>query len=488
MNEPLVLTFDIGTQSIRAALVKKDGSFLAFKQNIYAVPFFSPLPHFAEQTPDFYFDMLCGISKKLLTENKAYIKNITAVSVTTIRDSVLCLDKDMHPLRNIILWTDKREAEFNKPFGIIRNILFSLAGMYKTGKMQYINSPCNWIMQNEKEVWQKTHKFVYLSAYINYRLTGNLSDSTASAIGHMPLNYKKGKWYKGKSLTKPIYDIPFSKLCNLINPGEEIGKISKTASFLTLIPENLPLFATGSDKGCETVGLGAVTPNTAAVSLGTTASVQITSKKYISPKAFVPAFPAVINGMYNTEVQIYSGFRLISLFMEHFSDKNNANYEIFNRHINLISSGSNGLNVYPFWTADILKPDAKGEITGITDAHTPFHIYKAITEGILFELKSGLIRLERRSRTKIKKVYLSGGGAKSDAVCQLCADIFNRTVIKIQTEQASSLGAAMVTFCSKGEFEDINKAIKAMSHEKDVFHPDADKAAEYKKLYKKRKK
>lgn len=488
MNEPLVLTFDIGTQSIRAALVKKDGSFLAFRQKKYSVPFFSPSPLFAEQTPDFYFDMLCSISKKLLSENECHLKDIIAVSITTLRDTVLCLDKSMRPLRNIILWTDKREAEFKKPFGIIRNVLFSAVGMYKTGKMQYINSACNWIMQNEKDVWQNTYKFVYLSAYINYRLTGNLTDSTASAIGHMPLNYKKGKWYKGKSLTTPIYDIPFSKLCDLINPGEEAGKISRTASFLTLIPENLPLIATGSDKGCETLGLGAVTPKTAAVSLGTTASIQITSKKYISPKPFVPAFPAVISGMYNAEVQIYSGFRLISLFMEHFSDKDNLNYEEFNSKLNLIPAGSGGLDVYPFWTADILKPDAKGEITGITDAHTPFHLYKAIIEGILFELKGGLIRLEKRSRTKTEKVYLSGGGAKSDAICQLCADIFERTVIKIQTEQASSLGAAMITFWAMGEFKNISAAIKAMSHEKDIFYPAVDKVKEYNKIYKKRKK
>ena len=487
MNEPLVLTFDIGTQSIRAALVKKDGSFLAFTQKAYSVPFFSPSPLFAEQTPDFYFDMLCLVSKKLLNENECYVKNIIAVSITTLRDSVLCLDKEMQPLRNIILWTDKREAQFSKPFGIIRSFLFAAVGMYKTAKMQYINSACNWIMHKESEIWEETDKFVYLSAYINYKLTGNLVDSTASSIGHMPLNYKKGKWQKSKSITRNVYDIPFSKLCNLINPGEEVGRISAKASFFTSIPEGLPLIAAGSDKGCETLGLGVISPDTAAVSLGTTASVQITSRKYISPKAFVPAFPAVIKNMYNAEVQIYSGFRLISLFMEYFSDKNNIDYEGFNSKLELIPAGSKGLNVYPYWTADILKPTAKGKITGITDAHTPFYLYKAIIEGIIFELKSGIIRLEKRSHTKIERVYLSGGGAKSEAVCQLCADIFNRPVIKIQTEQASTLGTAMLAFTAMGEFENIKNAINAMSHEKEIFYPTVNKAEEYKKIYKKRK-
>ena len=106
---------------------------------------------------------------------------------------------------------------------------------------------------------------------------------------------------------------------------------------------------------------------------------------------------------------------------------------------------------------------------------------------IIFELKSGLIRVEKRSRIKIEKVYISGGGAKSEAVCQLCADIFECPVIKIQTEQASTLGAAMLAFTAMGEFENIKAAIKAMSHEKEIFYPTAYKAEKYKKIYKKRK-
>lgn len=490
MNNPLILTFDIGTQSIRAALVEKDGSFAALSKNQYTKPFFSPEPFSAEQTPDFYFEALCNISKKLLSENENLINRIIAVGITTVRDTVVCLDKSFSPLRNIILWTDKRSACFKKPFGQLRKLLFSAVGMYETAKMQYINSPCNWLKQNEPQVWNKTEKFVYLSAFLNLKLTGNLLDSPANCIGHMPFNYKKGEWDKGFSLTKPIYDIPYDKLCELTNSGEKIGNITKQASFLTHIPEGLPLFAPGSDKACETVGVGAVKKGLACVSLGTTASIQITSKKYISPKTFIPAFPAAVKELYNTEIQIYSGFRLITLFMEIFgsSDNSDASFDEFNRASKKISAGSQGLFVYPYWTADIIKPKAKGAIIGITDEHTPFHLYKAIIEGILFELYSGLLRLEKRSSTKIEKIYISGGGAKSDTICQICADIFNKPVVKIQTSEASSLGAAMSVFVAMKEFSDIDEAIKSMSHEKQLFYPNTRQSEEYKKIFRLRKK
>ena len=102
--EPLVLTVDIGTQSIRALLSKKDGTFYDVYQQKYETPYYSSAPFRAEQKPDFYFDELCEVCKKLTERNPDVIKDIICVTVTLIRDTVMCLDKDKKPLRDIILW------------------------------------------------------------------------------------------------------------------------------------------------------------------------------------------------------------------------------------------------------------------------------------------------------------------------------------------------------------------------------------------------
>ena len=53
MEQPLVLTFDIGTQSVRCLLVRPDGSFADVEQQKYDVPYYSANPGWAEQTPIF---------------------------------------------------------------------------------------------------------------------------------------------------------------------------------------------------------------------------------------------------------------------------------------------------------------------------------------------------------------------------------------------------------------------------------------------------
>ena len=116
MEQPLVLTFDIGTQSVRCLLVRPDGSFADVEQQKYDVPYYSANPGWAEQTPDFYYEQICDVAKKLCDRSRSLLPQVIAVTLTCIRDTVLCLDRNNKPLRDIILWLDKRQADFSDPF------------------------------------------------------------------------------------------------------------------------------------------------------------------------------------------------------------------------------------------------------------------------------------------------------------------------------------------------------------------------------------
>ena len=58
MEQSLVLTFDVGTQSARCLLVNESGDFEDKEQQKYKVPYLSKQPGWAEQTPDFYFNII----------------------------------------------------------------------------------------------------------------------------------------------------------------------------------------------------------------------------------------------------------------------------------------------------------------------------------------------------------------------------------------------------------------------------------------------
>ena len=255
METPLVLTFDIGTQSIRCLLARPDGSFADMVQRKYDQPYFSLEPGWAEQRPDFYYEQMCLTAKTLCQRNRELLPDIVAVTLTAIRDTVVCLDEKQEPLRDIILWLDKRQAAWDRPFPLYKSWMFRLVGMTEATKTIYRASVCNWIRQNEPEIWEKADKYVFLPGYLNYKITGQLVDAEANMIGHIPYDCKHRRWKSRHDLTRCIHDVPVSKMPPLKKSGEVLGYVTKEFSRASGVPEGLHLIATGSDKGCETLGL-----------------------------------------------------------------------------------------------------------------------------------------------------------------------------------------------------------------------------------------
>ena len=64
-DSPLALTFDFGTQSVKVALFDDRGDVVAFEKEDYEEPYVSPLPNFAEQRPDYYYECMCRAAKRL---------------------------------------------------------------------------------------------------------------------------------------------------------------------------------------------------------------------------------------------------------------------------------------------------------------------------------------------------------------------------------------------------------------------------------------
>ena len=87
---------------------------------------------------------------------------------------------------------------------------------------------CSWIRQNQPDIWAKTFKYLQVSGFLNHRLTGEFTDSTASQIGHIPFDYKKQKWAGQWDLSKWIFPVEKEKLPTLVKPGELLGERQST--------------------------------------------------------------------------------------------------------------------------------------------------------------------------------------------------------------------------------------------------------------------
>ena len=491
-SDPLVLTFDCGTQSIRALLVDAHGNIMAKEQKSFT-PYYSLKPGYAEQKAEVYRQALSEVSKAIHDKNPDLVARIIAVTITTIRDTCVCLDEQGKPLRDIIVWLDERQAKCGKPLPFMSRTAFAIAGMSEAIDDQRKITKSNWLIENEPDLWAKTHKYVMFSTYVVSLLIGKIIDSSASQIGHIPFDYKNKVWYQPSNIKFSIFNVPTAKLPDIVAPGTVLGTINESANREFGISVGLPLIATGSDKGCETLGTGVVTPDMASLSFGTTATIQTTLTKYVEPVQFMPAYPGVIPTTYNPEIQIYRGYWMVSWFKKEFAAKEVQEAprlgispeQLLNQRLKEIPAGSNGLLLQPYWAPLLKNPEAKGAIIGFSGEHTRIHIYKAIIEGIGYGLVEGMRHLEKRTGVPIKVLTVSGGGSQSDEICQITADMFGLPVKKIQTYEACGLGSSLVAFVAMKVYPSYDDAIKGMVHYVKTYEPQPGIHAIYRRLYEK---
>lgn len=481
MNKEYLLAIDNGTQSVRALIFDLQGNLLE-KAQIQLRPYVSPKPGWAENDPDYYWQKVCEACQQLWAKSTIPKEALAGVAVTTQRSTVINVDEAGKPLRPAIVWLDQRRTEGLPPVGGLWGLAFKAVNVQDTINYFQAEAEANWIANFQPDVWRKTHKYLLLSGYLNYKLCGRFVDSIGSQVAYVPFDYKNLDWASSWDWKwKVLPSLRLEMLPELLPPASQLGEITPQAAEETGIPAGLPLMAAAADKACEVIGSGALEPHIGCLSFGTTATINTTHRKYTEVIPFVPPYPAAVPEAYSLEVQIYRGFWMVSWFKEEFGlherqlaeDKEVSPEALFDKLIHDVPPGSMGLMLQPFWSPGlkIPGPEAKGAIIGWGDVHTRAHLYRAIIEGLTYALREGAERTEARSKIPIRELRVSGGGSQSDAAMQITADVFGKPAARPHIYETSGLGAAIDAAVGLGLHRDFETAVNDMTRTGDVFEP-----------------
>ena len=131
----------------------------------------------------------------------------------------------------------------------------------------------------------------------------------------------------------------------------------------------------------------------------------------------------------------------------------------------------------PYW-----DPYARGVIAGLSVSHTPYHIYRAILEGLTLDSVFRTQNIENETGLKIKEYLAIGGGANSQSWVHMLADASGKNVLISDTVEASSLGAAMIAAQGVGWFGTIKEAAENMSGKTKLINPNPVNKTKYEDL------
>jgi sugar (pentulose or hexulose) kinase len=475
-----ILAIDNGTQSVRALLFDLQGN-LVDKSYVPLEPYFSEQPGWAEQHPGYYWESLCQACQQLWQQTGVRKGAVAGVALTTQRATMINVDQDGQPLRPAMVWLDQRRTEGLEPVGGAWGLAFRLVRMAETVAYFQAEAEANWLRAHQPEIWERTHKYLFLSGYLTHQLAGRFVDSVGCQVGYVPFDYKGLRWASRRDWKWQAVPMDPALLPGLVPPADLLGEITPQAAEATGIPAGLPLIAAAADKACEVIGAGCLEPQIGCLSYGTTATINSTHRKYVEVIPLIPPYPAAVPGRYSLEIQIYRGYWLVSWFAQEFAHREQRiaqergiePEELFDELVNQVPPGSMGLTLQPYWSPGVKVPgpEAKGAVIGFGDVHTRAHLYRAILEGLAYALREGKERTERRSRVPITELRVAGGGSQSDAALQLTADVFGLPTARPHTYEASGLGAAIDAAVGLGLHPDFDTAVREMTRVGRVFEP-----------------
>jgi len=488
-----ILAIDVGTQSARAIVFDENGRLLAKAQSIFEPAYISPKPGWAEQDANVYWNGVRDTCRALWRDGTVKPSEISGVSLTTQRATMVCVDAAGSVLRPAIVWLDHRRASSLPDLGPLWNTAFRLAGATELIRQLQTEADANWLAEHEPDLWRKTSKFLFLSGWITHRLVGEYVDSIGCQVGYIPFDYKKLEWPGKADFKWKAIRVTPGQLPRLVAPGAPLGKLAKAPADELGLPLGIPVIAAAADKACEVLGCGVLERDIAQLSFGTTATINTTQPKYVEVQRLLPPYPAAVPGAYNTEIQIYRGFWMVSWFKREFAHNEQrladsrgiAAEALFDELIRDIPPGSMGLTLQPYWSPGVRDPgpEAKGAIIGFGDVHTRGHFYRAILEGLIYGLRSGRDKIEKKIGTKVRLLRVAGGGSQSDVAMQITADIFGLPAERSEIYETSALGAAINCAVGLGLHRDYTAAVKAMCRVGRRFEPKGDAVATYEALY-----
>ena len=487
MNNSLVIGLDAGTTSVKAVVFDKNGRKIASARE--ALPLDSPAPGLFEQDPENWWEASCKALRKLSGIIKP--ENIGALSISNQRETFVPLDKNGDAVRSAILWLDERcrsvVDDFAQQTG--RDEIHKITG--KPVDYAPVVYRIYWMKMNEPELFERTAVFCDVHSFLAWKLTGQFGTSTASADPLGLLDMKIGEW------SEPVLNklgISESRLPALFSPGTVIGNVTVKASGLTGLGADTKVIAGGGDGQAAGLGVRAMSPERAYLNLGTAVVCGIFGEKYITDKAFRTMNSCSGSGFYY-ECSLRAGTFAVDWLVKNIMNINPKDHPDI--YLNLeekarqIKPGCSGLLFLPY-ICGAMNPywdtGARGAFAGLSSSHNYSDMYRAVLEGIAFELYFELETAENSLGTEVKELGLIGGGSASGLWQQIISDVTGREICIFECSEASALGAAVCAAVGAGIHTSFETAASEMIKISNSVRSDSARNNDYKKHYERFKK
>lgn len=479
----LLAGLDIGSTGCKISVFQPDGKYLGGIGREYPVQ----RSHSAHEVDA---DAIWTAVQEVIAEAAGKYPGIGGIGITSFGESFAMLDEHDNSLMPVMLYTDPRGMEESE---YLKNVLtdeklVEITGL--TSHHMYSIPKLMWVKTHCPEIYAKTKKILLMQDFIVYRLTGVAQIDYSLVTRTMAFDIRKLQWSDEVMDAAGIDSALFSKP---VPTGTSAGPVRpELREKLGLSPETI-IVSVSHDQVAAAIGSGVFDESATVDGAGTVQCTTPVFRSYDAAKMAENTYgivPFIKEGSYVTYAYSYTGGALVKWFVDNMAG--HALQEAKELGVNIYdylegepSDEPTGLLVLPHFAGagtPYMDGGSKGAIVGLTLAHTQQEIYRAIMEGVCYEMRLNQKRLAESGVT-VAPLHATGGGAKSKVWMQMKADVLNVPVTAMETSEAGAAGSAMLVGIAAGIFANLEEAAAAMVRPKHTYYPRAEVHEKYEAVF-----
>ncbi len=447
----LVLAIDVGTGSVRAALLDLNGRTVAFRarEHDQIVPGFGR----AEQRPADWWDGAVASIRAVLGAVEDGARRVLAIAACGQMHGTVLIDAEGDlTLDSVQLWNDKRAAEEVGAFAAANDVdaLWPLTANPPT--VAWPGFKLQWIARHQPEALARAATLLMPKDYINFRLTGRRAMDESDASCTYLFDARANAW---SPLLAEKLGVGLKLLPPVHQASELVGAVTPAAAAETGLLSGTPVAAGASDFAATLLGSGVSSEHRGSDITGT--STLITAYTPEPLKDPIVTNMRAADGGWAAFTILDSGGDAMR-WARRALHRNEATYEAIAEMAAAAPPGADRLLFLPYLNGERLggAANARGEFFGLTSSHDAGRMHRAVMEGVAFAARRNLAVLERRSG-RIESIVAAAGGART-LWLEIKASIYDRPILVPAEAEAGVAGCAMIAAVAGGAAADWAEA------------------------------
>ena len=491
MGERYLLGIDVGTSSLKVAVVCENGEVLNISSCSY-VPV-TPSLERVEMNSEDVWNAFLKCLRTLVDDENVSLEQVEGIGISCLCPGLIAMDKEGKTLAGPILYSDRRsvqEAQWMRDILGEKAIFEITANRVMAGAVS--STSMLWIKKNQPELYEKTWKFGHINTWMVYRLTGRFGIDYSNASYTGLFETVKGEGGDWSPFLCEKTGLDMDKLPTLYSSSSVVGALEAPEVIAAGVKRGIPVVMGGGDTACAALAAGVTKEGEVCESVGTTDVLTICVEEPRFDTRFLNRCHVVdgtwiYQGAMSHTGASYQWFQ--KQFCRELGIRENEKDALLlmNQEAKTAAPGCGGVVFLPYMMGErspVWDPYARGVFFGMTLLTQRRDLNRAVLEGCGYGLRQLCEAAKEVTGRDFSSFVSIGGGAKSQVWAQIKADITGKDIMSLDFNDMAPVGAALLAGVGAGFYLNCKEAAKKMKRKVyEEIHSDRSYAAVYQKGY-----